>query len=381
MDRDEPLVLVIFGTRPEAVKMAPVVQALRKTVGVRTKVCVTGQHREMLNQALHIFDIRPDYDLALMQPGQPLADLAARVLTHVTEVLKQEHPAAILVHGDTTTAMASALAAFYLQIPVGHVEAGLRTGNLRLPFPEELNRRIIDLASTWHFAPTVRAAQMLLHEGTQPDRVMITGNTVIDAIQQILARTTPPPLPFSSPEQRLIVFTAHRRENLGAPHEQAFRAIRALVERNPDIVIVYPIHLNPQVQEPAQTMLGGHRRIHLLPPLDYVSFVHLMARSFFIVTDSGGIQEEGAALGKPVLVMRQETERPEAIEAGVARLVGTDTETILREAERLLYDDAAYATMAQAASPFGDGHAAERIAVFLVERLGKGSVIPEEASR
>lgn len=366
-------VLAVFGTRPEAVKMAPVVRELARHDGVRVRVCVTAQHREMLDQVLDIFAIRPDYDLALMQPGQTLPALTARVIEGVSATLDRERPDVVLVQGDTTTAMAAALAAFYARIPIGHVEAGLRTGDRYSPFPEEINRRVVGTLATWHFAPTPRAAAALRREGVREEAIHVTGNTEIDALLTILEATSPPPSPFPTEGRRLVVVTAHRRENFGAPLAEALGALRRLVERNPDIEIVYPVHLNPQVQEPARRILGGHERIHLVPPQDYVSFVHLMARSTLIVTDSGGIQEDAPALSKPVLVLRRDTERPEAVESGAARLVGTDAAAIVAEAERLLHDPAAYAAMAGARNPFGDGTAARRIADIL---LGDCSGVP-----
>ncbi len=362
--------LVIFGTRPEAIKLAPVVRELRRRTppGGHVRICVTGQHRQMLDQVLRIFEIEPDVDLDLMRPNQSLPDLTARALTAVADVLADDRPDAVLVQGDTTTAMAAALAAFYAQVPVGHVEAGLRTGDRYSPFPEEINRRVISTLATWHFAPTRRAAEALLKENVDPASVFVTGNTVIDALLQIMEATEAPRFPFPTAGRRLVLVTAHRREHFGAPMAEAFEALRRLVERNPGIELAYPVHLNPNVQEPARRILGGQPRIHLLPPMDYVEFVHLMARATLILTDSGGIQEEAPALGKPVLVMRRETERPEAIEAGTARLVGTDLWTIVHEAERVLHDEAAYAAMAQAVNPFGDGTAARQIADVLLPR-------------
>lgn len=363
-------ILTVFGTRPEAIKLAPVVRELARRPGLRGRVCVTGQHREMLDQVLAVFGIAPDHDLALMQPGQTLSDLTARVLTGVGAVLERERPDVVLVQGDTTTAMAAALAAFYARVPVGHVEAGLRTHDRYSPFPEEVNRRLVGVLATWHFAPTPRAAAALRREGVPEGHIHITGNTAVDALLATLATPPPPALPFPTAGRRLLLVTAHRRENFGAPLERAFGALRALVERNPDVEIVYPVHRNPQVEEPARRLLGGHPRIHLLPPQDYATQVHLLARATLILTDSGGIQEEAPTLGKPTLVLRRDTERPEAIEAGTARLVGTDPATILGEAERLLRDPLAYATMARVATPFGDGQAARRIVDLLAGEPG-----------
>lgn len=363
-------VLTIFGTRPEAIKLAPVVRELRRREGVTVDVCVTAQHRQMLDQVLEIFGILPEVDLDLMEPGQTLPALTARVLTAVSGVLEERRPDVVLVQGDTTTAMAAGLAAFYARIPVGHVEAGLRTGDRYSPFPEEINRRIVSTLGTWHFAPTERAAGALRREHVPEATIHVTGNTVIDALLAVLESTVAPPGLFTPSERRLVLVTAHRRESFGSRIAEAFGALRELVDRNPDVEIVYPVHLNPNVQEPARHILGGHPRIQLVPPQGYVAFVHLMARSTLILTDSGGIQEEAPALGKPVLVMREDTERPEAIEAGTARLVGTDAGTIIREAERLLHDRSAYEAMARAANPFGDGTAARQIADILLESHG-----------
>lgn len=362
-------VLAVFGTRPEAIKMAPVIGELARRDGVRVRTCVTAQHREMLDQVLAIFAIRPDHDLALMRPGQALPALTARVLEGVSAVLDRERPDAVLVQGDTTTAMAAALAAFYARVPVGHIEAGLRTGDRYSPFPEEINRRIVGTLATWHFPPTRRAAEALRREQVPEEAIHVTGNTVIDALLATVETTTPPAWPFPAAGRRLVLVTAHRRENFGAPLAGAFAGLRELVERNPDLEIAYPVHLNPEVEGPARRILGGHARIHLLPPQDYAAFVHLMALATLIVTDSGGIQEEAPALGKPTLVMRQETERPEALEAGTARLVGADPVRIVAEAERLLHDPAAYGAMARAANPFGDGTAARKIVDALLAAL------------
>ncbi len=366
-------ILAVFGTRPEAVKMAPVVRELARRENLRARVCVTAQHREMLDQVLDVFAIRPDYDLGLMEPGQTLPRLTGRVLTGVAGVLDRERSDVVLVQGDTTTAMAAALAAFYARIPVGHVEAGLRTGDRYAPFPEEINRRVAGALATWHFAPTAHAAAALRREGVAEGTIHVTGNTEIDALLMTLQTTIPPTWPFPSGGRRLVLVTAHRRENFGAPLAAALGALRRLVERNPDIEIAYPVHLNPNVQEPAGRLLGNHERIHLLPPQPYAAFVHLMRRATLIITDSGGIQENAPTLGKPTLVLRRETERPEALKAGTARLVGTDPALILAEAERLLHDPAAYAAMARAANPFGDGTAARRIVDILARDLAGGA--------
>ena len=353
--------------------MAPVVRELEKHPNrIASRVCVTAQHREMLDQVLGVFDIEPDIDLDLMQSGQTLPELTARVILGVSRVLEQEQPDCVLVQGDTTTVMATALAAFYQQIPVGHVEAGLRTRDRYSPFPEEMNRRIADALTTFYFAPTQTAADALRREGVADDDIYVTGNTVIDALLWTVHQPEPPEIAnllATLDGRRLILVTAHRRENFGAPFEQICLGLREVARRNPDIAIVYPVHLNPNVQYPVYRILSGEERICLLDPLPYVSFAHLMKRADIVLTDSGGIQEEAPALGKPVLVMRRETERPEAIEAGTAKLVGPDAEAIVRETERLLYNEGVYRQMANAISPYGDGHAAGRIVQVLLQRL------------
>ncbi len=368
-------VLSVFGTRPEAIKLAPVILELEKNhERVLSRVCVTAQHREMLDQVLDLFDITPDIDLNLMQPSQQLSDLTARVITGVSAVLTQERPDVVLVQGDTTTVMATALAAFYRKIPVGHIEAGLRSHNRYSPFPEEINRRIAGVLTTYHFAPTETARQALLREGVWEGNIFLTGNTVIDALHMIVRH----PMPvvarrllsqadvLDNSAKKLILVTAHRRENFGEPFEQICIGLKSLVERNPDVVILYPVHPNPNVQEPVYRILDGVERIMLTGPVDYDVMVHLMNAAYLVLTDSGGIQEEAPALGKPVLVFRTETERPEAIEAGTAKLVGPDSDRIVAETERLLHDTAGYDRMAQAISPYGDGHAAERIVHVLL---------------
>jgi UDP-N-acetylglucosamine 2-epimerase (non-hydrolysing) len=361
-------VLSIFGTRPEAVKMAPVVQRLAITPGIEARVCVTAQHRQMLDQVLEIFAIRPDIDLNLMRPNQSLAALTAAVFTHLEPVLLDLQPDWVLVQGDTTTVMAASLLAFYHRIKVGHVEAGLRTGDKYQPFPEEINRRIAGVTADLHFAPTETSRQNLLREGVPDGHILVTGNTVIDALQTIIA--CPPPteitellerLDVSPGGSRLIAVTAHRRENFGQPLEDICAALKTLAEGDPDLRIVWPVHLNPCVQETAQRTLADIPNINLLPPLDYLPMVHLMRHAVLVLTDSGGIQEEATSLGVPTLVLRQVTERPEGVAAGVLKLVGSDPRLIVSEARRLLTDPVAYAAMAQARSPFGDGHAAERI--------------------
>jgi len=366
-------VLSIFGTRPEAIKMAPVVRTLRaQPEHFDAPVCVTAQHRQMLDQVLELFQITPEADLDLMTPGQSLPALTARILTSVDGVLGRLRPNLVLVQGDTTTVLAAALAAFYHQIPVGHVEAGLRTSDRYNPFPEEINRRLATQLATLHFAPTRRAAEALLAEGVDPANVHITGNTVLDALHWAVRQPAPPEVPAllrrlgcvvgpSAAARRLVLVTAHRRESFGPPFEQICLGLRDLARRNTDIAILYPVHLNPNVREPVGRILGGEERIHLVEPMAYLPFAHLMAAAYLVLTDSGGIQEEAPSLGVPVLVLRRETERPEAVEAGAVRLVGPDAEAIIRESERLLHDPAAHAAMAHATSPYGDGHAAERI--------------------
>ncbi len=356
-------VLSVFGTRPEAVKMAPVVQRLAQTPGVESLVCVTAQHREMLDQVLNLFQINPDFDLNLMRPGQSLAQLAAAVFAHLDPVLERVQPDWVLVQGDTTTVIITALAAYYRRIRVGHVEAGLRTFDKWQPFPEEVNRRVAGVVADLHFAPTERARRNLLQEGVPAAHIHVTGNPVIDALHWAAAQPVPPQVEDLLARlggRRLLLVTAHRRENFGQPLENICRALRRLASRG-DVEIVYPVHLNPRVQEPVHRLLEGVPHVHLLPPLDYLPLVHLMKAAALVLTDSGGLQEEAPAFGKPVLVLREVTERPEGVEAGTLRLVGTDADSIVAAATRLLDDEAAYAEMARAANPFGDGRAAERI--------------------
>lgn len=358
-------VLTVFGTRPEAIKMAPVARVLEQAPGLASEVCVTAQHREMLDQVLRLFDIRPDYDLDLMKPGQSLTGITANVIQGMRPVLAESRPDVVLVHGDTTTTFAAALAAFYEKIPVGHVEAGLRTGDKYAPWPEEMNRRLAGAIATWHFAPTAGARQNLLNEGVEESAITVTGNTVIDALLAVVKKTrgdetVHKQFEFLDPDKRTILVTGHRRENFGAGFQGICKALRRLAMRD-DIQIVYPVHLNPNVQEPVKTMLSGRNNVHLIEPLDYLPFVGLMDRADLIITDSGGIQEEAPSLGKPVLVMRDATERPEAVEAGTVLLVGTDERRIVGEANRLLDNEAAYAAMARAHNPYGDGKAAGRV--------------------
>ena len=360
-------ILTIVGTRPEAIKLAPVTLELAKHADrIEHTICSTAQHRQMLDQVHGWFGIEPHIDLNLMAPNQKLADFAAKALIDVTRVIEQVKPHVVIVQGDTTTAMMAALAAAYQRVDVAHVEAGLRTDDLFNPFPEELNRRIASAVTRYHFAPTERAARTLREENISADRIQVTGNTVIDALRLTLDRKVELDLPFLN-GHRTVLVTAHRRESFGAPFESLCRALRGLADRNPNVTLVYPVHLNPNVREPVNRLLAGHDRIHLIEPLSYEKFVHLMARAELLLTDSGGVQEEAPYLGKPALVMRDNTERPEAVEAGTAKLVGTDEETIIREAERLLNDSAAYQSMARAGSPFGDGFAARRIVEALLQ--------------
>jgi len=369
-------VMVVFGTRPEAIKLAPVVHALARSATLRPFVCVTGQHRQMLDQMLSFFDIRPDHDLAVMRPNQDLSGLTARLIESMQPVLSAQQPDAILVQGDTTTAFAAALAGFYQRIPTGHVEAGLRTNDIYNPFPEELNRRLVSQIAAWHFAPTARAKENLIREDVAPDRIVITGNTIVDAVSELLTRLDrePQPLPPSLPPEllagrRLIAVTGHRRESFGEGVRNICAALRRIADTHPDVVVVYPVHLNPNVQQPVREILGDHPRILLTEPMDYLPFVNLLRRAYLILTDSGGVQEEAPSLRVPVLVMRATTERPEGIDAGVAELVGTQTETIVTAAQRLLDDRAAYDRMVTARNPYGDGHAAAAIVRHLEQGL------------
>ncbi len=370
-------ILVVFGTRPEAIKMAPVVAALRGRTGrFSCIVCVTAQHREMLDPVLDLFSIAPAHDLNLMRPGQGLHDVTTAVLREVPAVLELERPDLVLVHGDTTTTMAATLASYYSRIPVGHVEAGLRTGNKYAPFPEEINRKVTSAIADLHFAPTATSRKNLQEEGVPPEAIVVTGNTVIDALLSVadrlrcdpaLAKRMETEFPFLDPSRKLILVTGHRRENFGEGFENICRALVEIASLRTDAEILYPVHLNPNVQEPVRRILGEGRRgnVHLIRPVDYLPFVYLMSRCHHIITDSGGIQEEAPSLGKPVLVTREVTERPEAIAAGTVRLVGTDREKIIAETLRLLDDPEAYRSMSTAKNPYGDGKAAGRIADFL----------------
>lgn len=358
-------VMLIFGTRPEAIKMCPLVLEMRKHPELETVVCVTGQHRQMLDQILECFHVEPKYDLSIMQKNQTLFDVTVNILIRVKEVLENEKPDVVLVHGDTSTAFVTALACFYLQIPVGHVEAGLRTYNLYSPFPEEFNRQAVDLISQYYFAPTETSRQNLLKEGKPDEKIFVTGNTVIDALATTVRHDYQHPEIEWAKGSRLLLLTAHRRENLGEPMREMFTAIRRIVDEFPDVKVIYPMHLNPVVREMARACFAGEERVHLIEPLDVLDFHNLMAHSYLILTDSGGIQEEAPALGKPVLVMRDTTERPEGVAAGTLRLVGTDDQQIYAAVRELLTDPAAYHQMEHAVNPYGDGKASQYICDIL----------------
>ena len=358
-------VMLVFGTRPEAIKMCPLVRELRSRDGIRTVVCVTGQHRQMLDQVLEAFDVVPDYDLSVMKQGQTLFDITTNILSSIKSVLEEVKPDTVLVHGDTSTTFVTALACFYLQIPVGHVEAGLRTYNIYSPFPEEFNRQAVSIVSEYNFAPTENAKANLLREGRDGSKIYVTGNTAIDALKTtVRADYTHPELAWAA-GKRLILITAHRRENLGEPMRHMFRAIRRVLDEHDDVRAIYPIHRNPAVRETAAEVFGGDERIHIIEPLDVLDFHNFLARSYLVLTDSGGIQEEAPSLGKPVLVMRDTTERPEGVAAGTLRLVGTREETIYESFTELLDNAAAYKKMSRTANPYGDGRACRRIADIL----------------
>lgn len=362
-------VILVFGTRPEAIKMCPLVNELKSRLDdFETVVCVTGQHREMLDQVLRVFGVVPDHDLSIMKAGQTLFDITSDVLLKIKSILESEHPDAVLVHGDTTTSFAAALAAFYLQIPVGHVEAGLRTRNLYSPWPEEFNRQAVDVVSRWYFAPTETSRQNLLDESKPDSQIWVTGNTGIDALRTTVREDYSHPLLDWAADSRLALITAHRRENLGEPMHRMFRAVRQVMEEHPDVKAIYPIHMNPRVREAAHAELDGFDRLRIVEPLDVLDFHNFMARSYLILTDSGGVQEEAPGLGKPVLVMRDTTERPEGVAAGTLRLVGTDENLIYKEFSRLLNNVEDYRAMSRASNPYGDGHASERIANILCKR-------------
>ena len=358
-------ILVVFGTRPEAIKMCHLVNELQSRNNLITKVCVTGQHRQMLDQVLEIFNVNPDYDLSIMKDKQTLFDITTNILNRIKDVLEIEKPNVVLVHGDTSTTFVTALACYYLQIPVGHVEAGLRTYNIYSPYPEEFNREAVGIISSYNFAPTEIAKNNLISEGKRPESVFVTGNTVIDALKTTVREDYCHPVLRWAEDSRLILLTAHRRENLGKPMHSMFRAIRKIVDETPDVKVIYPIHMNPIVRQAAEEELGCNDRIKIIEPLDVLDFHNFMARSYLILTDSGGIQEEAPSLGKPVLVMRETTERPEGIEAGTLKLVGTCESVIYSEFKRLLTDIDEYEKMSKASNHYGDGFACKRLADIL----------------
>lgn len=360
-------ILLVFGTRPEAIKMCPLVKELKHRENVQTVVCVTGQHRQMLDAVLNAFEVTPDYDLSIMKERQTLFDITTNILNSIKTVLEKEKPDVVLVHGDTSTTFVTALACFYLQIPVGHVEAGLRTYNIYSPYPEEFNRQAVSIISKYNFAPTQLSKENLLREGKNEKSIYVTGNTAIDALKTTVREDyTHPELEWAK-GSKLITITAHRRENLGEPMRQMFRAIKRIIDEHSDVKAVYPIHMNPVVRSAAQEILGSCDRIHIIEPLDVLDFHNFLSRSYLIITDSGGIQEEAPSLGKPVLVMRDTTERPEGIKAGTLKLVGTEEETIYNAFKLLLEDKAEYEKMSKASNPYGDGFASKRIADILTE--------------
>lgn len=358
-------IMVVFGTRPEAIKMCPLVNELKKRKTLETIVCVTGQHRQMLDQVLEAFQVIPDYDLSIMKDKQTLFDVTVNILERIKSVLEEVKPGVVLVHGDTSTTFVTALACFYLHIPVGHVEAGLRTYNIYSPYPEEFNRQAVGIISRYNFAPTEMSKDNLVREGKQLDTIYVTGNTAIDALKTTVKECYKHPELEWAEGSRLIMITAHRRENLGQPMKNMFRAIRRVMDEHPDVKAIYPIHMNPVVREIANEILGDDERIHIIEPLEVLDFHNFLAKSYLILTDSGGIQEEAPSLGKPVLVMRDTTERPEGIIAGTLKLVGTEEEMIYQNFTELLDNDVAYSAMAHASNPYGDGHACERIADIL----------------
>ena len=365
-------VMSIFGTRPEAIKMAPLVKELKKRENIESIVCVTAQHREMLDQVLETFDIKPDYDLNIMKQGQTLGDVTTRALTGLEEVIKEARPDIVLVHGDTTTTFAGALAAFYNQVAIGHVEAGLRTDNKYSPYPEEMNRQMVDRLSDMYFAPTEISKNNLLKENINESKIYITGNTAIDAMSTTVDKNyTHKELEWIKPGERMILLTAHRRENLGEPMRHIFKAIKRIVDEFDDVKVIYPIHMNPKVREVANEVFDGDDKVKLIEPLEVFDFHNFQNKSYIILTDSGGIQEEAPSLGKPVLVLRDTTERPEGISAGTLKLVGTDEDIIYKETKRLLTDSKEYERMSKASNPYGDGHASERIVDAIVEYFNK----------
>ncbi len=362
--------MLVFGTRPEAIKMCPLVNELRSRENIKTIVCVTGQHREMLAQVLEAFCVVPDYNLSVMREKQTLFDITTGILTRIKGILEEVMPDVVLVHGDTSTTFATALACFYLQIPVGHVEAGLRTYNILSPFPEEFNRQAVSIISRWNFAPTELSKANLINEGKNPEAIYVTGNTAIDALKITVKNNYAHPELDWAKDSRLILITAHRRENLGTPMKNMFRAIRRVMDKHFNVKAIYPIHLNPEVREIANSILGDDDRIHIIEPLDVLDFHNFMSRSYLILTDSGGIQEEAPSLGVPVLVLRNTTERQEGIKAGTLKLVGTDEENIYKNFSELLCNEDSYNKMTHAANPYGDGHACKRIADIISYNVG-----------
>lgn len=360
-------IMLVFGTRPEAIKMCPLVNELKKHKNLETKVCVTGQHRQMLDQVLKAFHVNPDYDLSIMKEKQTLFDVTTNILDSIKEILEKEKPDTVLVHGDTSTTFATALACFYLQIPVGHVEAGLRTYDIYSPFPEEFNRQAVGIVAKYNFAPTEASKDNLLREGKKENTIFVTGNTAIDALRTTVREDYSHPELEWAKNSKLIMLTAHRRENLGEPLHHMFRAIRKIVDEHPDVKVIYPIHMNPVVRTAAKDELGDCDRVHIIEPLEVLDFHNFLARSYMILTDSGGIQEEAPSLGKPVLVMRDTTERPEGIKAGTLKLVGTDEKVIYDNFKLLLENEEEYKKMSQSSNPYGDGHACERIVKVLME--------------
>ena len=358
-------VMLVFGTRPEAIKMCPLVLELKKREAIKTVVCVTGQHRQMLDSVLETFGVKPDYDLSIMKDRQTLFDITSNILLKIKGVLEEVKPDTVLVHGDTSTTFVTALACYYMQIPVGHVEAGLRTYNIYSPYPEEFNRQAVSVIAKYNFAPTIASRENLIKEGKNPDSIFVTGNTAIDALKTTVREDyTHKELEWAK-DSRLIMLTAHRRENLGEPMSRMFRAIKRIIDETPDTKVIYPVHMNPAVRETANKIFGGDDRIHIIDPLDVLDFHNFLSRSYLILTDSGGVQEEAPSLGKPVLVMRDTTERPEGIKAGTLKLVGTDEEYIYSTFKTLLYNKDEYEKMSKASNPYGDGHAAKRIADIL----------------
>ncbi|SES83165.1 UDP-N-Acetylglucosamine 2-epimerase [Natronincola peptidivorans] len=377
-------VMTIFGTRPEAIKMAPLVKKLQEAEGIDSILCVTAQHREMLDMVLNLFELQPDYDLNIMQHGQTISDITVKVLKGMEQILQETKPDIILVHGDTTTTFVAALAAFYQQIPVGHVEAGLRSGNIYSPYPEEMNRRLTGSLANLHFAPTEGNYKNLVKEDIQEKNIYITGNTVIDALLQVVKKDylfeDPRLNKIDYENKKVLLMTCHRRENWGEPMKNIFEAVVEITQKHKDVEVVFPVHLNPSIRSLAKEIMGETKAMHLIEPLDYEPFANLLNKAHLILTDSGGIQEEAPALGKPILVMRTETERPEAVEAGTVKVVGVEKEAIIKEVDKLLLNSKDYLHMANAVNPYGDGRACERIITALKYHLGLSQEVPESFS-